>query len=373
VLSLAAAGARERLTPERYATLDVLVDLALGRLGRGRHEDEFCVRFQQTCGPVMAKGVEDTAFYRWVRLGASNEVGGDPGRFAGTVDGFHGTSARLSRDWPATMTTLSTHDTKRSEDVRARLAVLTQDPEGWAEALGAWRRHAAAYRPLELDGETEHQLWQTLVGAWPITSDRATGYLEKATREAKMRTTWVRPDESYDKAVRGFAERVLADEPLTASIATFVERLHRSWGRAVIAQKVLQLTMPGVPDIYQGCELVDLSLVDPDNRRPVDFADRVARLARLDQGESPRDLDDEKLLAVSRLLRLRRDRPDWFLETGAYEPLETGRDDVVAFRRGDAVVLAAPRGRLPDGLAESYDGHDLLAGLESVAVLVPAD
>ena len=379
VLDSAARVARERLAEERHPTLDLLLDLALGRLGRGRGEDEFCVRFQQTCGPVMAKGVEDTAFYRWVRLGSANEVGGDPSVFAGTTDGFHAAATRLSADWPATMTTLSTHDTKRSEDVRARIATLTRDPSGWAVALAGFRDATAGYRPAELDGETEHLVWQTLVGAWPIDADRLVGYLEKATREAKTFTTWTTPDEGYDAAVRAFAERVLGDPAVMAAVRSYVAALDHAWGGAVLAQKVLALTMPGVPDVYQGCELVDLSLVDPDNRRPVDFAERAGRLARLDAGEPPRDLADRKLLAVSRLLRLRRDHPGWFLEKGSYEPLSlTGPAGVdaeavglVGFRRGPVVVLAAPRGDLPEGLRESYPGTDLLAGLPSVAVLVP--
>ena len=371
VVTSAAAVARERLAPERHATLDLLVDLALGRLGRGRHEDEFCVRFQQTCGPVMAKGVEDTAFYRWVRLGSANEVGGDPSVFAGTPDGFHRTAARLSADWPTTMTTLSTHDTKRSEDVRARIATLTHDPHGWAAALSGLRAATAAYRPDELDGETENLVWQTVVGAWPIEAERLAAYLEKATREAKTHTTWVAPVEAYDAAVRGFAERLLADPVVCAAVDSYVTALDPAWDGAVLAQKVLALTMPGVPDVYQGCELVDLSLVDPDNRRPVDFADRTGRLARLDAGEPPRDLDDRKLLVVSRLLRLRREHREWFLEPGSYEPLPLDRADLIGFRRGPVVVLAAPRGVLPDGLRESYEGIDLLGGLPSVAVIAP--
>jgi (1->4)-alpha-D-glucan 1-alpha-D-glucosylmutase len=368
----AAAVARDRLAPERHQTLDVLVDLVLGRLGRGRHEDEFCVRFQQTCGPVMAKGVEDTAFYRWVRLGSANEVGGDPAVFAGTVDGFHDRAAHLSADWPATMTTLSTHDTKRSEDVRARMATLTRDVDGWRSALAGFRAAAAPYRPDALDGETEHLLWQTVVGAWPIDSGRLAAYLLKATREAKARTTWVAPDEAYDDAVRCFAERVLADPAVTSAVSACVAALDDAWQGALLAQKVLALTMPGLPDVYQGCELVDLSLVDPDNRRPVDFPDRASRLARLDDGGLPRDLDDRKLLVTSRLLRLRREHPEWFLEQGSYEPLPLDRDDHVGYRRGPLTVLVAPRGTVPAEVRGAYAGSDLLGGqVPSAAVLVP--
>ncbi|MGN6246390.1 MAG: malto-oligosyltrehalose synthase, partial [Motilibacteraceae bacterium] len=317
----AAEVARERLPEERHRTVELLRDLALGRpVGDGRADarrDEFAVRFQQTCGPVMAKGVEDTAFYRWFRLSSLNEVGGDPTHFGVSADDFHAWCERQQQDWPVAMTTLSTHDTKRSEDVRARLAVLSEIPAAWGQAVTEWRAATAHLRPDELDGETEYLFWQTLVGTWSssgaIGLDRVHGYLEKATREAKRRTSWVSPVESYDASVRSFAEAVLsAPEVLAAVGAWCAEHLDGPARAGVLGQKLVQLTMPGVPDVYQGTELVDLSLVDPDNPRPVDYARRRELLARLDSGERPRDVDEEKLLVVSRALRLRREHPEWF-------------------------------------------------------------
>jgi (1->4)-alpha-D-glucan 1-alpha-D-glucosylmutase len=343
----AAEVARKRLPEERHATLDLVRDLVLGRpVGDGRRErrrDELVVRFQQTCGPVMAKGVEDTAFYRWFRLSGLNEVGGDPEHFGVPVEQFHAWTAASHARWPGAMTTLSTHDTKRSEDVRARLAVLSQLPQQWGEALTSWRALSAPFRPARLDANTEYLLWQTLVGAWPLDAPRLTAYLEKATREAKQRTTWTTPDEEYDAAVRGFAEAVLASDELRAAVGGFVAAVEPHVRAVVLGQKLVQLVMPGAPDVYQGTELVDLSLVDPDNRRPVDYARRRALLERLDAGEAPQGLDMEKLLVVSRALRLRRDHPDRTGPGASYEPVPTTSPHAVAFARGGSVVAVATR------------------------------
>ena len=336
--------------PERADDVALLRDLALGRLGDDDRRAEFCVRFQQTCGPVMAKGVEDTAFYRWFRLAALNEVGGEPARFAVSPDVLHGWAAHQQARHPLGMTTLSTHDTKRAEDVRARLSVLAERPEDWRTAVTGWRATASRYRTADglPDEVTDYLLWQTLVGTWPITADRVTGYLEKATREAKVRTTWTTPDGAYDSAVRSYAEAVMADEEITASVQAFVARIE-PWSRvASLSQKIVQLTLPGVPDVYQGCDLVDRSLVDPDNRREVDYTERASRLAALDAGGAPRDDHDEKLLVTSRALRLRRDHPEWFGRDGAYEPLATTSQHAFAFVRGGAVATLATR--LPSGL-----------------------
>ncbi len=414
VVSEAAHRASENLTEDRQATLDLVVDLVLGRdlvPGAGGAEGtdgddrggvaglarrrELVVRFQQTCGPVMAKGVEDTAFYRWQRFIALNEVGGDPSRFGLTPEELHAFAERQAATWPSTMTTLSTHDTKRSEDARARLVAAVEDPERWVEAVKGWHEAAAPHRAGDVvDGDTELLLWQTLVATWPISEERLLGYLTKATREAKTRTTWTAPDETYEQAVADLARGVLGDEALSGDISSFVEGID-PWTRAVtLAQKALQLVLPGVPDVYQGTEVVDRSLVDPDNRRPVDYDDRRARLAHLDSGGTPRDLDDEKLLVTSRALRLRRELPDSFVGEGSgYEPVATSSGNALAFGRGrpgspDVVLVATRRpgeldrlggwGRhtvhLPDGewtdvlTGTSWPGGgtalvDLLAGL----------
>jgi (1->4)-alpha-D-glucan 1-alpha-D-glucosylmutase len=339
VMERAAGAARRRLPERLHPALDAIVPVVSGGVGCTDEVAEVAVRFQQTAAPLMAKGVEDTAFYRWSRLVSRNEVGGEPDRFAVSPREFHEFCARLARDWPGTLTTLSTHDTKRQEDVRARLAVLAELPGEWGRAVRGWRSPGS---PLEPD--LEYLLWQTAVGAWPLTRDRLAEFLTKAMREAKTRTSWTDPDPAYEEAVLAYARDLPADE-----IAAFTARLEPYARANVLGQKLVQLAMPGVPDVYQGCELVGLSLVDPDNRRPVDYDDRRARLARLDAGGPPRDLDDEKLLVTSRTLRLRRDRPDWF-GPGRYEPVEaTGpaADHVLAFRRGGAVAVAA---RLPVGL-----------------------
>ena len=342
-LAAAAEVATGHLAEDRLGTLGLVVQLALGGLGRGPHRDEFVVRFQQTCGPVMAKGVEDTAFYRWLRLTSLNEVGGDPAHLGVEPADLHAWCARQQADWPTAMTTLSTHDTKRSEDVRARLAVLSELPREWSAAVTGLRAASAHLRPSALDGNTEYLLWQTVVGTWPIDGSRLTGYLEKATREAKRRTTWTEPDEEYDAAVRGFAEAVLADTTVRSLVTDFLDRVATHYRANVLAQKLLALTVPGVPDVYQGCEVVDLSLVDPDNRRPVDYQTRRDRLAALDAGEAPRDLDDEKLLVVSRALRLRRARPEVFGAGATYSPVETGSPHALAFARSGEVVTVVSR------------------------------
>jgi (1->4)-alpha-D-glucan 1-alpha-D-glucosylmutase len=322
--------------------LDRVVPLLLGLTGRDPLRDEFCVRFQQTSAPMTAKGVEDTAFYRWSRLAALNEVGGDPARFSVPPSEFHQYCAEIARERPGTMTTLSTHDTKRQEDVRARLAVLTELPAEWAEAVGRWRSQAPE-SPLEPD--LDYLMWQTIVGAWPLPAGRLKEYLTKAMREAKTRTSWADQDAAYEEAVLAHADAVLADPALTDDVAGFVELLAPYARVNSLSQKLVQLTMPGVPDVYQGCELAGLSLVDPDNRRPVDYARRRELLADLDAGTVPADLDGEKLLVTSRVLRLRGEHPDWF--SGGHEPLAAfgpAAGHVVAFRRGGAVTVAT---RLP--------------------------
>jgi (1->4)-alpha-D-glucan 1-alpha-D-glucosylmutase len=342
---------------------------------------ELIVRFQQTTGPVQAKGMEDTAFYRWPRLTALNEVGGDPDRFGVRPEEFHAAAGRLASDWPATMTTLSTHDTKRQEDVRARLAVLAEMPGEWGRRAIQWHERVMSPRPPGLAGpavdpDTEYLLWQTLVGAWPVSGERLTGYLTKAIREAKRRTSWANPDPDYESAVLGLAARALDDQELAASIGAFVASISADALVNSLGAKLVQLTMPGVADLYQGCELAGLSLVDPDNRRDVDFARRRRMLADLDADRLDADgpatpaadlvarLDATKLLVTSRVLRLRRDHPDWF--AGSYAPLTAvgpAAGHVVAFARGGHAITLATR--LPAGLRHR-------GGWAGTALAVPA-
>jgi (1->4)-alpha-D-glucan 1-alpha-D-glucosylmutase len=346
-LERAADKARANLDEDRQETLDVVLHLLLGRATSTIDEQaraELIVRFQQTCGPVMAKGVEDTAFYRWLRLTSLNEVGGDPEHFGVTPEEFHAYASQLNRHWPKTMTTLSTHDTKRSEDVRARLGVLSEQSAAWAEALREWRRLSEEHRSPLLDGSTEYLFWQTLFGTWsdePLAEERLQAYLLKAIREAKRHTSWTSPDEEYEQAVATFAGAVLHDQTVLDSVRRFADQQTEYVRAATLGQKLVQLTMPGVPDVYQGTELVDLSLVDPDNRRPVDYAQRVERLQRLDDGGKPEDLSDEKLLVTSRALRLRRQYPEAF--AGSYTSLPTSSGHAVAYARGDEVITVATR------------------------------
>ncbi|MEV0607306.1 malto-oligosyltrehalose synthase [Polymorphospora rubra] len=336
-LAVARAEAGRR-RPDLAATLDALA-------ARLRDPgDELAARFPQFSGAVMAKGVEDTAYYRWTRFVALNEVGGDPARFGGTVADFHTAAARRQDRFPLGMTTLSTHDTKRGEDVRARLAVLAEIPGTWAAAVDRW----AAAAPLP-DPAFAHLLWQTVVGAWPIERDRLHAYVEKAAREAATSTTWTSPDADFERTLHAVVDRIYDDPELRDDVADLVATITPAGWSNALGQKLVQLTMPGVPDVYQGTELWQNSLVDPDNRRPVDFAARRALLARVDAGRQP-DVDDTgaaKLLVVARTLRLRRDRPELF--TG-YRPVAAqgpAAGHLVAYDRGGAVAVAT---RLPYGL-----------------------
>ncbi len=307
---------------------------------------ELATRVQQTSGMIMAKGVEDTTFYRWNRFVALNEVGGDPSRFGVSPAEFHATLATRQASWPATMTTLSTHDTKRSEDVRARLAVLAEIPGEWTDLLRRW----SAAHPLP-DRSLELLAWQNLVGAWPISAERLAGYLGKASKEAKLVTSHVEGVAEVDEAIAVWPARVFADTDLVAEIEEFVARIASPGRSNSLGQKLLQISGPGVPDVYQGTELFEYSLVDPDNRRPVDWAARRELLARLDEGWLP-SLDAEggaKLLVTARALRLRRTRPELFR---GYRPVPAqgpAAEHAVAFQRSPSLVAVATR--LPVGLA----------------------
>ena len=278
-----------------------------------RGHDEFVTRFQQTTGPVMAKGVEDTALYRYGRLLALNEVGGDPGRFGISVEAFHEGQATRR---PCSLLTTFTHDTKRSADVRARLTALTWIPDEWAQLV----------RAVGADGEDDYQVLQTVVGAWPLDRQRLDAYVEKALREGKRTSSWLNPNERAERRVQKYGRELLESE----EVERFVERV-RPLGREIArGQLLLKLTSPGVPDIYQGDELETLSLVDPDNRRPVDWELRKRLL---------RSGDDPKQRLTRQALELRARRAGAF--AGGYEPVNLG-PDVCAFTRGGEVLVAVP-------------------------------
>jgi (1->4)-alpha-D-glucan 1-alpha-D-glucosylmutase len=302
-------------------------------LGEFPEEYELVERFQQLTGPVMAKGVEDTAFYTFNRLVSLNEVGGDPGRFGTSVEEFHRWCAAHADG----LLTTSTHDTKRSEDVRARIAVLSQVPEEWGAFARRWIRDGV------VDANAQYLLLQSFVGAWPISAERAVAYAEKATKEAKARTSWTDPDPEYDAAVRALVEEWLGHDAFVADIGVLVDRIADQGRANSLAQTLLLLTAPGVPDIYQGTELWDLSLVDPDNRRPVDYEERR------------RSFDHPKLRVITTALHAG--------VSGDYRSLPSN-DRTIAFVRGDRHVTAVPRLggpvelELPPG-----EWRDLLDGL----------
>jgi (1->4)-alpha-D-glucan 1-alpha-D-glucosylmutase len=320
--------------------------------------DEMCVRFQQTSGAVMAKGVEDTAFYRYTRFVAANEVGGDPGRFGLSLPDFHRAQWQRQQTAPRGMTTLSTHDTKRGEDVRARLAVLSELPDEWA----ALARQLMAAAPLP-DRGFGYLLWQTFAGTGFIDRDRMHAYAEKAMREAAVSTQWVDPDTAFEAAVHAVIDAAYDQPEIHDPLAAFVDRITPYGWSNSLAQKLVQLTMPGVPDVYQGSELWEDSLVDPDNRRPVDFEARRALLDRLDETNEPPPVDASgagKLWVVSRTLRLRRDWPDLF---SGYAPLfATGprAEHALAFDRGGAITVAT---RLPVTLERAGGWADTVLDL----------
>ncbi len=331
----------------------------------GRAETELAVRFQQVSSPVMAKGVEDTAFYRYHRLVSLNEVGGDPGAFGRSVESFHADNAQVARSWPETMLTLSTHDTKRSADVRARINLLSEIPEAWEQAVGRWAERNERHRRDGCpDRNIEYLLYQTLVGAWPIDRARVGAFMEKAAKEAKVHTSWVDPVPEYDDALQGFVVAILDDDRFVADLEGFLgeHRLVERGRTTSLAQTALLLTCPGVPDLYQGTELWDLSLVDPDNRRPVDYERRRRLLDEL-AGAGPAQAlacaDDggPKLWLARGLLHHRRRRPHCYGPAAAYRPLSIagakGRH-AVAFARGDDLVVVVPR--LVVGLDDDWAG-----------------
>jgi (1->4)-alpha-D-glucan 1-alpha-D-glucosylmutase len=311
---------------------------------------ELPVRFQQTSGMVMAKGVEDTAFYRYTRLTSLNEVGADPSIPALEPFGLHAALIRRQQEQPLAMTALTTHDTKRSEDTRARISLLSEAAPLWLETLQ--KLEAAA--PLG-DRPFADLLWQAMVGAWPLDAERAHAYALKAAREAGDSTRWTDPDEDFEKKLAAAVDAAYSDSGVQSLVAGLAGQLQQAGWTNSLSAKLVQLAMPGVPDVYQGTEFWDHSLVDPDNRRPVDFQARSEALARLDTGTHPvPGIDagaEAKLLVVSRVLRLRRDRPGLFTGYEAVAARGPAAEHVFGFDRGGAVALAT---RLP--LALAHDG-----------------
>jgi (1->4)-alpha-D-glucan 1-alpha-D-glucosylmutase len=402
-VEVAVAFAKRRNPATNVSVFDFVRDVLLLRYPENADEAyreaqlAFVQKFQQVTAPVTAKGVEDTACYRYNRLVSLNEVGGEPDRFGISVEEFHRQCLSRQEKWPDGLSATSTHDTKRSEDVPARIHVLSEIPREWRAAVGRWhrwnRRHASQVdgRPAP-DRNDEYLLYQTLVGAWPLGAmgqeevaaftARIQQYMLKATKEAKVNTSWINPNEAYDEALRTFVARILGPGsgnrflPDFTAFQAFVARLGMVNS---LAQTLVKITAPGVPDFYQGTEVWDFSLVDPDNRRPVDFAVRAALLdglrERITAGgveELARELVEHwpdgriKLYTIHRALTCRRRFPELF-RSGAHVPLAVvGQHGAhaCAFARRDqtgAVVTVVPRltARLTDNGARHPLGHDL--------------
>jgi (1->4)-alpha-D-glucan 1-alpha-D-glucosylmutase len=334
----------------------------------------FVLKFQQTTGPIMAKGLEDTVFYIYNRLVALNEVGGEPQQFGLSVEAFHESNIDRRRNWPTALLATSTHDTKRSEDVRARIVAISEIPEPWRRSLQRWRqanrRWKRTINDMEApDANEEYLLYQTLVGTWPIQDsgepeaavnaeyiERIQAYMAKALHEAKLNTSWIQPNEAWDAAMRDFVAKILESSPRNKFLPAFLpiaQEIGRLGTINSLTQVALKLTLPGVPDIYQGNEIWDYSLVDPDNRRPVDYQRRREMLAAL-PAAAPDELMGNwpdgriKMFLTKRVLQFRRQHADLF-EHGEYSPLAangTFAECCVSFARqlGDKwIVVIAPR------------------------------
>jgi (1->4)-alpha-D-glucan 1-alpha-D-glucosylmutase len=360
---------------------------------RGDKESEFVARFQQFTSPVMAKGVEDTAFYCYNRLTAMNEVGGDPGRDGVSIQEFHEYNARMQATHPDTMLTLSTHDTKRSDDVRARLAVLSEIPREFGKTVLRWSRSNARFRTVKWpDKGTEWFLYQTMVGAWPIDAERLKQYMQKAMREAKQHTSWVANNEEFEGAVNGYIDSVLDDAGFVADIEAFVERIAHAGHVNSLAQTLMKHTSPGLPDLYQGSELWNFSLVDPDNRRPVDYELRRKLLGEAEGLDAAAVMAREseglpKLWLIHRALHLRQQHPEYFDRHAAYAAMQATGDSaehVIAYVRGEGLLTVVPRWilklagewgdtslELPEGRwLNRLTGETIEGGLASVKTLL---
>ena len=379
VIERAIAAAKRRNLAIEESVFNFLRDILLLRFpenlddaARAEHV-QFVLKFQQCTGPIMAKGLEDTAFYIYNRLAALNEVGGEPQQFGMSVESFHETNLHMQRQWPSTMLTTSTHDTKRSEDVRARMVAISEIPQLWRTSTQRWRTINRRWKRQIEDAEApdaneEYLLYQTLLGTWPVDATgkaaeaatpeyiaRIQDYMAKALKEAKLNTSWIQPNEPWDTAMREFVAAVLdpARKRFVPSFAPVVEEIARLGAINSLSQLVLKLTSPGVPDIYQGNETWDFSLVDPDNRRPVDYQLRREMLSGVTNAAPDELLSNWpdgriKMFVTHRLLRFRREHPALFLH-GSYTPLRlTGsfEDCCVAFARehdAEWIVVLAPR------------------------------
>jgi (1->4)-alpha-D-glucan 1-alpha-D-glucosylmutase len=380
VIERAVAAAKRRNPAIEESVFNFLRDLLLFRFPENLDEEqraahaEFVLKFQQFTGPITAKGLEDTVFYIYNRLAALNEVGGEPQLFGLSVETFHERNLRRQRDWPASLLATSTHDSKRSEDVRARMLAISEIPPLWGRSLQKWRTTNRRFKKQIDDAEApdageEYLLYQTLLGAWPVDLDgapvpsvgpkfiaRIQRYMAKALKEAKLNTSWIQPNENWDDAMQEFVARILEAGPRNKFLPAFLPvaaEIARLGAINSLAQTVIKLTAPGVPDIYQGTEIWDDSLVDPDNRRPIDYARRREMLTQIENvpaNELMQCWPDGriKMRLTQRLLHLRRENPELF-QKGIYEPINFGGafgDCAIGFvrrRRDRAIIVIVPR------------------------------
>ena len=380
VIERAVAAAKRRNPAIEESVFNFLRDLLLFRFPENLDEEqraahaEFVLKFQQFTGPITAKGLEDTVFYIYNRLAALNEVGGEPQLFGLSVETFHERNLRRQRDWPASLLATSTHDSKRSEDVRARMLAISEIPPLWGRSLQKWRTTNRRFKKQIDDAEApdageEYLLYQTLLGTWPVDLDgapvpsvgpkfiaRIQRYMAKALKEAKLNTSWIQPNENWDDAMQEFVARILEAGPRNKFLPVFLPvaaEIARLGAINSLAQTVIKLTAPGVPDIYQGTEIWDDSLVDPDNRRPIDYARRREMLTQIENvpaNELMQCWPDGriKMRLTQRLLHLRRENPELFRE-GIYEPINFGgafADCAIGFvrrHRDRAILVIVPR------------------------------
>jgi (1->4)-alpha-D-glucan 1-alpha-D-glucosylmutase len=318
---------------DRTANADLpgdLRDVLELRGERTSQRDEFVTRWQQTTGPVMAKGTEDTAFYRYYRLTALNEVGGDPGRFSLDPATFHERAQARRARHPLWLLASQTHDTKRAGDVRARIGALAGMHERWTDRVRTWRELTGGME----DPNDEYLVWQTLVGAWPIIPTRLEQYVQKALREAKRQTSWIEPNDAYERRVLRFVRSLYENQEFLDEFEPFLQDVAAAGEHASLGALLLRLTSPGLPDVYQGDEFWSLNLVDPDNRRPIDWARRY----RAREQVTP-TRETMKFHLLRRVLRVRAAHPDAF--AGTYEPLDLGPDRV-GFVLGGKIRVVVP-------------------------------
>jgi len=380
VVERAVAAAKRRNPAIEESVFNFLRDILLFRFPENLDDDaraahtHFVLKFQQATGPIMAKGLEDTVFYIYNRLAALNEVGGEPQQFGIGLDAFHERNLDRQRNWPATLLATSTHDTKRSEDVRARMVAISELPQLWRRSMQRWRLLNRKWKRTideaqAPDPNEEYLLYQTLLGTWPVNTHsqaeqtasaeyvaRIQAYMAKALNEAKLNTSWIRPNEDWLGAMRDFVAKILETSSKNKFLPNFfpvVEEIARLGAINSLTQTLLRLTSPGVPDIYQGNEIWDFSLVDPDNRRPVDYRHRREMLATIGKAKPEELLQNWpdgriKMFLTQRVLQFRREHADLF-QCGNYLPLRASgnlADCCISFGRqwhDEWIVVIAPR------------------------------